>query len=456
MILDKDGQKMSKSKGNTLDPIELFDKYGADAVRFYSLFVSPPWVPTRFDEDGLKEVNSKFFRTIKNVYAMFSLYANTNGFDPSDWEVPVEERPEIDRWLVSRYNSLLKTYEEEMEVFEYTKAVRAISDFVVEDLSNWYIRRNRRRFWSAEETPDVKSVFRTTWEVLYGLAKIVAPITPFLAEELYRSLTLENKMDSVHLELLDEVDSSVIDAELENKMDLVRKIVNLGRASREEAGIKVRQPLKEIVLDKKYENTVGNLTDLIKEELNVKGVVFSSSMSDLMEITLKPDYKVAGRVLGAKIKAFAKELNEVNNKEFVDELNTGSLTMELNGENTEILPEYVAVTYLAKEGFDIAMDAGISVVLDTVLDEDLIAEGYMREFISKVQQQRKSNGYEVSDRINIEYAGDDEVAKAFEEYREVISSETLALSMERRDTVEGTDIDINGHEVALKLEKVER
>lgn len=456
LILDKDGQKMSKSKGNTLDPIELFDKYGADAVRFYSLFVSPPWVPTRFDEDGLKEVNSKFFRTIKNVYAMFSLYANTNGFDPSDWETPVEERPEIDRWLVSRYNSLLKTYEEEMEVFEYTKAVRAISDFVVEDLSNWYIRRNRRRFWSAEETPDVKSVFRTTWEVLYGLAKIVAPITPFLAEELYRSLTLENKMDSVHLELLDEVDSSVIDAELENKMDLVRKIVNLGRASREEAGIKVRQPLKEIVLDKKYENTVGNLTDLIKEELNVKGVVFSSSMSDLMEITLKPDYKVAGRVLGAKIKAFAKELNEVNNKEFVDELNTGSLTMELNGENTEILPEYVAVTYLAKEGFDIAMDGGISVVLDTVLDENLIAEGYMREFISKVQQQRKSNGYEVSDRINIEYAGDDEVAKAFEEYREVISSETLALSMERRDTVEGTDIDINGHEVALKLEKVER
>lgn len=452
LILDKNGQKMSKSKGNTLDPIQLFDDYGADAVRFYSLHVSPPWVPTRFDVDGLKEVNSKFFRTIKNVYAMFALYANTNKIEVKDIDIPVQDRPEIDRWLISRYESLVDLYHREMDIFEYTKVVRAISDFVVEDLSNWYIRRNRRRFWSSENNQDTLSVFATTYEVLLGIAKLVAPVTPFLAEELYLALTDKEQMDSVHLELIAPANTENIDEALEEKMDLVRKVVNLGRASREDANIKVRQPLSKIIVDEKFKDTIDDLVDLIKEELNVKDVEFSDQMADLMNINLKPNYKEVGKILGSKIKDFAKYLQNVDAHQFMDELNQKEeLTVELQGEATTITPAYVEASYQAKEGYDVAMDEGISVILDTNLDQDLIDEGYMREFISKVQQQRKTNGYEVSDRIEITYHTEQELKDALGKHQDSIAKETLALKMDFNEEVEGEEVDINGHPLVFSL-----
>lgn len=453
LILDKNGIKMSKSKGNTVDPFEMFDKYGADAVRFYSVYVSPPWVPTKFDESGLQEVETKLFRSLKNVYNFFSMYANMNDISLDNFDAEVE-RPEIDRWLLSKYHSLLKEYHENMEIFEYTKVARAISDFVIEDLSNWYIRRNRRRFWSEENDFDTQAVFATTHEVLLGLTKMMAPITPFMAEELYQDLE-SNPKESVHLEYLPEPDESKIDKSLEEKMELVRKIVTLGRASREEVHIKVRQPLQEILVDGKYQKTIADLVPLIEEELNVKDVVFADDISDYMNYSLKPNYQVAGRILGKKIQAFAKYLNTIDAKDFLEQLEEGPVMVELFGEETEILKDYVLANFSAKEGFDVVMDNNVYVILDTTLTDDLIKEGYMREFISKVQQTRKNLGLEVLDHIEIRYDADDVLHEALDHYKDLIQSETLADSMERVQLPESEEVELNDRTIAFELKKVE-
>ncbi len=451
LVLDKDGKKMSKSRGNTVDPFMLFDKYGADVLRWYLVYVSPPWTPTKFDEDGLREVESKFFRSIRNVYNFFSLYANTDNIDPREFFIEYNEREEIDRWILSKYNSLLKEVREDMEIFELTRAVRAIQEFVIEDLSNWYIRRTRRRFWSTELDDDKKAVYNTTYEILLGLSKMIAPFIPFTAEELYRNLI---DGESVHLEYYPEYNEELIDVELEEKMDLVRNLVGLGRASRESARIKVRQPLKSVLIDGKYEEKVDNLVPLIMEELNVKEVVFEKDLSQFMDFSLKPNFKVAGPVLGPKVKAFGKVLGELDPHETVEKLESGEkLSLNLDGEDVEITKDFIMVSISSKEGFDVAMENNLFVILDTTLTKELENEGYAREFISKVQQMRKNNGYEVLDNINIYYDGVDEIEEAINEYEDFIKSETLALTIERvkDDTFEKQDL--NGHETGIKLEK---
>ena len=450
LILDKDGQKMSKSKGNTIDPITVFDEYGADVVRFYSIFVSPPWLPTKFDLKGLQEVESKLFRSYKNIYNFFVLYANTDDLDPRDFFIDYKDRPEIDRWLLSKYNSLVKLYDEEMEKFEYTKVARAISDFVIEDFSNWYIRRNRRRFWNQEITDDKKAVYNTSYEVLLGVTKMMAPITPFISEEIFNNLTGK---ESVHLEMLPKLNEDLIDLKLEEKMDLVRKIVTLGRASREEAKIKVRQPLKEILLEGSYEETIGNLVPLIKEELNIKDVKFVDDLSKYMDFNLKPDFRVVGRILGPKIKDFGKQLGQVDAKDFVAKLDEAPQVMNLNGEDTEILREYVDVKITSKDGFDITMDSNVFVILDTSLDQDLIEEGYMREFVSKVQQLRKSSGFDVIDEIEIFYEADEDLQKALNKFRDEIMKETLARRLEV-ESLDSEEIELNDKKVKISLKRL--
>lgn len=453
LVLDKDGKKMSKSRGNTVDPFELFDKFGADVLRWYLIYVSPPWTPTRFDVEGLKEVESKFFRSLRNVYNFFSLYANTDEIDPREFFIEYKDRPEIDRWILSKYNSLVKSVNENMEIFEFTKVVRDIQEFVIEDLSNWYIRRNRRRFWSTEFDDDKKAVYNTTYEILVGICKLVAPFVPFISEEIYQNLTGE---ESVHLAYYPEPNLSLIDKELEEKMDLVRNLVALGRASREAVKIKVRQPLREVLIDGKYEEQIKDLVSLIKEELNVKNVVFEKDLSEFMNFTLKPNYKVAGPILGKKIKSFAKALNEIDAHEAVHKLESeGKLVINLDGEDTEILKDYVLITITAKEGFDVAMENNLFVILDTTLTPELINEGYAREFISKVQQMRKNNGYEILDNINIYYDGSDEIKEAIDEYEDYIKSETLAKSIIRikDDTLE--KVDLNGQMTGIRIEKIE-
>lgn len=452
LILDKDGRKMSKSRGNTVDPFEMFEKYGADALRWYLLHVSPAWTPTRFDEEGLKEVYSKFFGTLRNVYSFFTLYANADDIDPREFFVEYKDRPELDRWILSKYNNLVAQVEYEMSIYDLTKSVRKIQEFVVEDLSNWYIRRSRRRFWATELTEDKKAVYNTTYEVLVGVTKLIAPYAPFIAEEMYKDLTGEL---SVHLADFPVANKELIDLHIEERMDLVRDLVSLGRAAREKVRIKVRQPIAEVLIDGKYEELIEDLVPLIEEELNVKKVVFAKNLDEYMEFTLKPNFKVAGPILGSKIKLLAKALEGLDGADAVKRLEAGeTFTLTVDGETLDIVKDYVLITITAKEGFTVAMENNLFVILETTLTQELIDEGYAREFISKVQQMRKNNGYEMMDRIRIYYDGDDEIARAVEIHKDYIMNETLAETIERVKDSSFEKQDLNNHETGIKLEKI--
>ena len=450
LILDKEGKKMSKSRGNTVAPFELFDRYGADVVRWYLLYVSPPWTPTKFDEDGLREIESKFFRSLRNTYNFFSLYANTDEIDPREGKVSYDDLEEIDKWLLSKYNRLVKNVREDMDAFELTKVVREIQEFVIEDISNWYIRRNRRRFWKTDKDNTKIAVYKTTYEVLLGVTKLIAPIVPFTAEELFKSLTDE---ESVHLVDYPTYDENMINDKVEEKMDLVRNLVTLGRASREEAQIKVRQPLSKVIIDGKYKEIIGDLKDLIKEELNVKEVQFESDLSEYMEFELKPNFRVCGSILGKKVKDFGKLLREVDAKDLLAKLDEGKVNLEIAGEDTEIEREFVDVKISAKEGFDVIMENNLFVILDTELNEELLNEGYVREFVSKIQQLRKKKDLDILDNIKISYKSDEEVEKAIESDKEFIKSETLALEILNIDN--DADLEsLNGHDIKINIEKI--
>lgn len=449
LILDKDGKKMSKSRGNTVSPFELFDKYGADATRWYLLSVSPAWTPTRFDEDGLIDVVSKFFGTLRNVYNFFVLYSNQDNIDPKTLKVLYGSRPELDRWILSKYNRLIADVTEYMDQYDHMKTVRAINEFVNEDLSNWYIRRARRRFYAEDMTEDKKSVYATTYEILVGVSEMIAPIAPFISDEMYTNLTGEK---TVHTAYFPKADMSLVDAETEERMDLVRALVTLGRGTREKEKIKVRQPLSEVLVDGKYEKLIGDLTPLILEELNVKKVVFENDLEKYMNFTLKPDFKTAGPVLGAKIKAFGAALAKVDAAEFISSMEKdGKVILELNGEETAIEREFVDIRISAKEGFAVAMENNIFTILDTTLTEELIDEGLARELISKVQQLRKQKNFEMMDNIEITVEGDNAVQKAVEKHRDYIMKETLALVLNYGAA--NDKYDLNGHSTGIEVIK---
>ncbi|HHY90627.1 MAG TPA: isoleucine--tRNA ligase, partial [Clostridiales bacterium] len=452
LILDKDGRKMSKSRGNTVDPFEMFDEYGADVLRWYLLYVSPAWMPTRFDVEGLREVQSKFFGTLRNVYNFFTLYANTDGIDPREFFIPYENRPELDKWILSKYNSLIEAVINEMEVYDLTRAVRKIQDFVNEDFSNWYIRRARRRFWEPELTDDKKAVYNTTYEVLVGVAKLAAPFAPFLTEEIYQKLTGDL---SVHLADYPTAKKELIEPLVEEKMDLVRDLVGLGRAARAECQIKVRQPLQGVIVDGKYEPMIADLVPLLKEELNVKEVIFEKDLNKFMEFSLKPNFKVAGPVLGSKIKKLGQCLAELDASVVAPKLEAGeSIQVEIDGETVEIVKDYVLITISAKEGFTVNMHNNLFVILDTTLNQELIDEGLAREFVSKVQQMRKNNGYEVLDNIRIFFHSDEEVIQAVQKHRDYIMQETLAVSIEIVSDEQMTKQNLNGHEAGIRIERI--
>lgn len=450
LILDKNGKKMSKHVGNTVNPFEMLDKYGADATRWYLLHTSPAWSPTKFDEDGLKEIGSKFFGTIKNVYNFFVLYSNQDEQDPSSLEVPYAERPELDRWIISKFNGLVKSVRASMDIYDHMKSVRAIQDFVNEDLSNWYIRRARRRFWAEEMSDDKKSVYATTYEVLLGTAKLMAPFAPFISDEMYTNLTGE---ESVHLAFMPEADEALIDPKVEERMDLVRDLVALGRGIREQERIKVRQPLNSILVDGKYETVIGDLTDLIMEELNIKKVVFENKPDEYMNYSLKPNFRVAGPALGKNIKAFGAAMGKADPKEVFAALEAeGRLSLDLNGERVEITPDMVDVKIEAKEGFAVAMANNVFTILDTTITPELEAEGLAREMISKIQQMRKANNYEMMDRIRISVDADADVSAAIDAHRDYIMKETLAAAIDKADVPD--EVDLNGHRTGLAIRRV--
>lgn len=452
LVLDKNGKKMSKSKGNTIDPFEMFDKYGADALRWYLLYVSPPWTPIKFDEDGLKEIMSKFIGTLKNTYNFFTLYANTDKLDPREFFVEYKDRPELDRWILSKFNNLKKEIEDNLEIFEVNKSIRRMTEFLNDDLSNWYIRRSRRRFWGTELTKDKKSVYNTTYEVLTDFCKMIAPFSPYLSEEMYRKLTGEY---SVHCADYPRCNSDLIDLDLEEKMDLTKNLVTLGRAARENSKIKVRQPIAEVLIDGKYESTISDLVDLMKEELNVKEVKFVKDLSVFMNFSLKPNFKVLGPVLGKNINEFGKVLNNLNAHEVVSKVESGEkVKVQVGGSDFEFDKEQILINIDSKPGFNVSMENNLFVILDTTLTKELINEGLAREFVSKVQQLRKSNGFEVLDNIKIYYNGNEEVVSAVNSFEEYIKTETLALSIEKCNCDDLEKQNLNDHTTGIKVERV--
>ena len=450
LILDKEGKKMSKSKGNVVDPFGLFEKYGADATRWYLLSVSPAWTPTKFDEEGLVDVVSKFFGTLRNVYNFFVLYSNQDDVDPASLKVDYANRPELDRWILSKYNKLVKEVNYEMDHYDHMKTVRKIQEFVSEDLSNWYIRRARRRFYAEQLDDDKKSVYATTYEVLVGVAKLIAPIAPFIADEIYVNLTGE---ETVHVAYFPKADESLIDEKVEERMDLVRALVALGRGTREKERLKVRQPLAEILVDGKYKAIIEDLTPLIMEELNVKEVVFETDLSKYMNFSLKPNFKTAGPVLGKKVGAFGQFLAKQDAAEIVAKLEAGEeLKIELDGEEFTVNKDLVDVRINAKEGFAVAMENNIFTILDTTLNDELIDEGLAREVVSKVQQLRKQNGYEMMDNIKIYVCADEATKAAIEKHKAYICSETLAVEIAEKTELK--EYDINGHKTGIDVERV--
>lgn len=451
MVLDSNGKKMSKSTGNIIDPIKIMEEYGADTVRWYMLYASPVWTPLKFDVEGLKEVHSKFFNPLRNSYNFFAIYANADKItDINTCRVEYNDREDIDKWLLSKYNKLIKEVTEAYDEYDLNKVVKLITDFTSIDLSNWYIRRNRDRFWDNLMTTSKKSVYMTTYEVLEGLSKLIAPIASYTAEEIYTNLTGNI---SVHLSDFPVCNEELIDLKLEEKMDLVRDLISIGRNVREESKIKVRQPISEILLDKKKEKVIGELTSLIKEELNVKEVIYTDDLSTYMNFMVKPNFKEVGKIFGKNIKEFSDKLLELSNEDINKLENNESIKMSIDNTTYDITKDMVDIRISSKEGFKAMVVGNNFVILNTVITKELENEGLARETISKVQQLRKTMNFDITDRINMYIDATSEYKENIKDYLDMIKDETLTINVYDKDGIQDK-VNINDYEVGFVLEKV--
>ena len=449
LLLDKFGKKMSKSKGNIVEPFTTMKKYGADTIRFYLPYVSPVWSPIKFDDDGLKEVYSKYLSTFKNAYSFFEMYANADKIDPREYNIPVAKRDLTDRWLLSKLNHMVKDVTEGYEKYDLNIVVHKIVDFINDDFSNWYIRRNRRRFWASELTEDKKAVYLTTYETLLTLAKITAPVTPYISEEIYQNLTGKT---SVHLEDFPKVDEELLSKDLEQRMELVRDICSLGRNAREDAAIKVRQPLNFMILPLVDEAVIEDFESIIKEELNIKEIVYKDDMTEYMDYIVKPNFKVVGKVFGPKMKDFQEAVSKLNIND-VNKIKAGYFKMNFLGEEIDVTEDMILTTLKNKKGYCAASNGKTSIVLDTSLTEDLILEGLAREVVRKVQSLRKEADFVITDHINLYYHGDEMFDKMLASYDEYIKNETLADSLVEDQNIE-KDMELNDIVVGLRVERI--
>ena len=449
MMLDAHGKKMSKSVGNIINPVEIMTQYGADTIRFYMMYTSPVWTPLKFDENGVKEVYSKYISTFKNAYSFFEMYANADNIDPRTYNIPVKDRDLIDRWLISKLNKLVKNVTEALEEYDLNKATKYIIPFLNDDLSNWYIRSNRRRFWDSELSETKKAVYLTTYEVLETLCRLCAPITPFITEEIYTKLTGN---ESVHLQDYPKYDKSLVDEKVEQRMDLVRDVCSLGRFAREEVNIKVRQPISKVYLQENNKEIIGDLLPIIMEELNVKNVEFKSDMSEYLEYNIKPNFKELGKVLGPKIKTLQEKLSKFT-KEEIEKVKAKEITIDLDGEDFTLTSDMVLITLQQKEGFTAATNESTCVVLDTTLTEELILEGLAREMVRTVQAERKEQDLIITEHIKVYYNGEKDIDKMLELYSDYVKNETLADSIEKDEKLEITD-NLNDVKCSTRIERL--
>jgi isoleucyl-tRNA synthetase len=474
LILDKEGKKMSKSRGNVVDPFLTVDTYGADPVRWYLVSTSNPWLPIRFDPDGLAEVVRKYFDTLRNTYSFFAIYANIDqvvekaaaeGVSIERYlEAKAGEPERFDRWITSRYHSLVKEVTRHLDDYEITRPVRAMQSFVIDELSNWYIRNNRRRFWAQADDPSKMRAYLTLYRILEGLCRLTAPVTPFMSELIWKELTGENRAKfglplSVHMTEFPTPDESLIDAKLEETMELVQTIVSLGRAARARKNLKVRQPLSRIIIGlPKYVDAeqLRDYFNIIKDELNIKEVDLSTDVSQYVSYSAKLNFKQAGPKLGADVQKAAEYLRSLDSDSVKQFMQTKQLSVSLGARQVTLTDEEVEVVKSEQEGFAVESDGPITVAIATELTEELIDEGFAREMVNKIQNMRKTSGFEVTDYITVRVSTSERLKSAALKYDEYIRRETLAKRIEFTDRMPldgGKEWNINGEKAAITLAK---
>ena len=435
LVLDKNGEKMSKSKGNTVDPFEILKTYGADTTRWYMMSNSSPWDNLKFSEDGLKETQRKFFNTMVNTYSFFAMYANIDGFNANTSHIPVPDRPEIDRWIISRLNTTIKQVEEYFDAYEPTRAARQMETFV-EELSNWYVRRNRRRFWKSGTTLDKTAAYQTLHECLISMSQLMSPIAPFISEWLYQRLinTMTAYEESVHLSFFPTVEETAILPALEHKMERARLISAIVLRIRNQIDLNVRQPLARIILPIKDEverDAILSVQHIILEEVNVKEIQFVDDDSGIVNKSAKPNYPLLGKKLGPNMKAVASQVQLFSTEQITEYERLGRITVRLDdGTQIVLVENEIDIIRTGLEGWQVETEVGLSVAVDTELSEELQKEGLAREFVNRVQNMRKEANFSVTDRIVTGVQANENLASAINYMTEYIQQETLSESLE--------------------------
>jgi isoleucyl-tRNA synthetase len=459
LVLDGQGRKMSKSIGNVVNPFDMLDQFGADLVRWYLLVNTPIWIPKRFDTDGLVEMKKKFFRPLLETYKFFILYANIDGFDNSEKQIPYAERTELDRWISSRLQTTVEEVIVQLEKYDATKAGKIIQEFIDQDLSNWYIRLSRRRFWKGERGKDKTAAYQTLFEILLTLSKLLAPFCPFLAERLYRRLTHAQDAESVHLVDFPQVDLSAQDKELEEKMSAPRRVVQLGRALRELKELKVRQPLLKIIVvteDVAVKKHITDFAEIITSELNVKSIEFVTDTGRLVNRKVKPNFKALGPKFGQHVNQIAQIIKTFGENEIDAIVSAGKHMVNVGGREFEITKDEVEVLHEEKEGLAVQSDGNLTVALDTHLTPALLEEGIAREFVNRVQNLRKDAGFEVVERIRISFNGSDKLKNALTSQRHYVLNETLATEIDT-PVAEGEftkEVEIDDENVTISVKRI--
>ena len=454
-VLDKDGQKMSKHKGNVVDPWEVLNSQGADAVRWYFMVNAAPWLPSRFYEEAVVEAGRKFMGTFWNTYAFYVLYANIDGFNPTGYELDIKKCPPLDRWILSKLHSLIATVDNHLENYRLTEPARAMNDFI-DQVSNWYVRRSRERFWAADMPQDKINAYLTLHTVLETLTRLAAPFIPFMTEEIYQNIVRsinQNAPESVHLCDFPVSNSQWVDKDLEENMDKVLDIVVLGRAARNNAAIKNRQPIATM-----YVQTLPlweSYTEIIKEELNIKDIQFKDELNEFLTYTFKPQLRTLGPKYGKLVPKIGEELKKVDGNAFMEQIKQGTASLEVDGITITLKEEDVLYEQTDRENYFFVTDRGSTVVIDAKLTPELIEEGFVREIISKVQTMRKEAGFEVLDRINISYQSGKVITDVFTKHAEIIAAETLADQL-TANTIAGYEKEwnINGETAKIIVAKI--
>ena len=456
-VLDKDGQKMSKSKGNAVDPFEALEAYGADAIRWYFYSNSAPWLPNRFSGEAVIEGQRKFMGTLWNTYAFYALYANIDGFDPTKYQLNRDTLSVMDKWVLSKLNSAVKSVDNLLGNYKITEATRVLENFV-DELSNWYVRRSRERFWVKDMPEDKVNAYLTLYNCLVTIAKVSAPMIPFMTEDIYRNLV--GSVDksapvSIHLCSFPEADESMIDKALEENMEEVMDIVVLGRACRNAAAIKNRQPIGKMYV-KTDKVPDESFVTVIAEELNLKEVEFTDNVRSFTTYTFKPQLRTVGPKYGKFLGGIRNTLATLDGNAAMDELEGGgSITFEVNGSEIVLTHEDLLIEMTKKEGFESLQDHGVTVVIDKNLTPELIEEGNVREIISKIQTMRKDSGFEVMDNIKIAFSGNETVEAIASRNSDEIKSETLGVELSIGATfTHSKEWNINGENVTISVEKV--